>query len=85
MTHTPGPWTFTVEKDGSFGVEIPDGHSVWYGLEGSCQECFGNMHLIAAAPDLLAACENLENDNGAIPHHAWKMVQAAIARARGEA
>ena len=40
--------------------------------------------LFAAAPDLLEALENLENDNGAIPDHAWQMVQKAIARARGE-
>ena len=28
---------------------------------------------------LVEACENLENDNGAIPHHAWKRIQAALA------
>ena len=35
--------------------------------------------------DMLEALENLENDNGAIPDHAWDMVQAAIAKAKGNA
>jgi hypothetical protein len=42
-----------------------------------------NARLIAAAPDLLEALNNLENDDGAIPEHAWKMVCAAIAKAEG--
>lgn len=37
--------------------------------------------LIAAAPDLLEALQNLENDDGIIPDHAWKMVQDAINKA----
>ena len=31
-----------------------------------------------AAPQMLIALENLENDDGSIPDHAWKMVQNAI-------
>lgn len=31
--------------------------------------------------DLLEALQNLENDNGQIPDHAWKLVQDAIAKA----
>jgi hypothetical protein len=42
-----------------------------------------NRQIIAAAPDLLEACENLENDNGSIPDHAWEMIQNAIKKARG--
>lgn len=34
--------------------------------------------------DLLEALENLENDAGQIPSHAWQMVKSAIAKARGE-
>lgn len=48
------------------------------------QELEANARLISAAPDMLEALENLENDNGSIPDHAWNMVQAAIAKARGE-
>lgn len=40
-----------------------------------------NVNLICAAPDLLEALQNLENDNGQIPDHAWKLVQDAIAKA----
>ena len=36
-----------------------------------------------AAPDMLAALENLESDDGAIPDHAWALVQQAIAKAKG--
>lgn len=39
--------------------------------------------LIAAAPEMLEALENLENDNGAIPEHAWQMVQTSISKAKG--
>jgi len=34
--------------------------------------------LIAAAPKMLEALQNLENDTSQIPKHAWKMVQDAI-------
>lgn len=37
--------------------------------------------LIAAAPDLLDACMNLENDDNSIPEHAWKLIQNAINKA----
>ena len=40
--------------------------------------------LYAAAPDMLNALENLENDNGAIPDHAWRLVQEAISKAKSE-
>ena len=40
-------------------------------------------NLIAAAPDMLNALENLENDDGAIPDHAWWLVQQAIIKAKG--
>ena len=58
MKHTPGPW----EMDGSGAVFGPDGdpimtcglYAVCFG-EGS-EEGYANARLIAAAPDLLAAC-----------------------------
>lgn len=42
-----------------------------------------DIRLICAAPDLLEALENLENDNGQIPSVAWDLVCSAIAKARG--
>lgn len=38
--------------------------------------------LICAAPDMFEALINLENDNLAIPRHAWDMVQKAIKKAK---
>lgn len=40
-----------------------------------------NAKLIAAAPDMLDALQNLENDDNSIPEHAWELVKAAIAKA----
>ena len=40
-----------------------------------------NAKLIAAAPDLLEALMNIENDNGAIPANIWEMRNAAIEKA----
>ncbi|MEO1103521.1 MAG: hypothetical protein AAFW98_07290, partial [Pseudomonadota bacterium] len=55
-------------------------------LIGSVLETRANRRLIAAAPDMLAALENLENDDGkAVPESTRKMVQDAITKARGEA
>jgi hypothetical protein len=53
------------------------------GLPGSVETTEANARLIAAAPDLLEALENLENDDNSIPSHAWDMVQSAIAKAKG--
>lgn len=37
-----------------------------------------------AAPEMLAALKNTENDDGHIPPSAWKLIQDAIAKAEGE-
>ena len=50
----------------------------------SLMEAEANALLIEAAPDMLEALKNLENDDGSIPQHAWKMVKAAIAKAEGK-
>jgi hypothetical protein len=43
-----------------------------------------NQKLIASAPEMLEALQNLENDKNQIPAHAWKMVQDAITKAVGD-
>jgi len=55
------------------------------------QAGFANARLIAAAPDLLEACEkalNLISNTGFNAHHKWdgfeSMLRAAIAKAKGE-
>lgn len=52
-------------------------------------DCYGeeqtiaNGHLIAAAPLMLEALENIENDDKHMPASAWKLIQDAISKARG--
>ncbi len=70
--HTPGPWA--VHPQSLMAVHQPE-------LECWIPQNKQDAQLIAAAPDLLEALQNLENDNGSIPHHAWAMVQTAIAKA----
>ena len=40
-------------------------------------------HLIAAAPQMFEALENIENDDGRIPPAIWKLRNDALAKARG--
>lgn len=98
--HTKGPWfveqdgktsiyVSPVDRQEEIAVcnvlvidEDPDDDSgEWFNGD----QTKANARLIAAAPDLLEALENLENDSGQIPEHAWAMVKSAIAKARGEA
>jgi len=72
--HTPGPWV--VHPQALMAVHQPK-------LECWIPQNKEDAQLIAAAPDLLEALQNLENDDGSIPHHAWAMVQTAIAKATG--
>ncbi|NMY20801.1 hypothetical protein [Pseudomonas sp. WS 5410] len=86
--HTPGPW-----RSGKWGASIIASTPIQGGINGSdAVESYGghliaesisecNMALIIAAPDLLAALQNLENDDGKIPEHAWALIQSAIAKA----
>jgi hypothetical protein len=87
MTHTPGPWT------------VNDGDMIWGPNEEFIAECIhepyeANAALIAAAPDLLAVCEQLlivaENFSHNRPNstgHVLACYEAArtfIARAKGD-
>jgi hypothetical protein len=82
--HTPGPWKITTSwKD--YMVEGPNGEEIiWQdGPYGTPTISKADAHLIAAAPYLLEALQNLENDDGSIPKHAWDIVQNAIKKAIG--
>ncbi len=84
--HTPGPWhvdaQYICRAD---GVAIAD---VWQSMEVSGEDTEANARLIAAAPDLLTALEEL------LPYVTGSMrsttdplveaARAAIAAARGE-
>ncbi len=73
---TPAPWF--VRGQDIFGSEQNGFICTWSGRE-------SDGHLIAAAPDLLEALENIENNSGHIPETIWNMRNAAIDKARGKA
>lgn len=53
-THTPGPWTWTLKP---YGELTDDDACAEVSVVNSAGEATANAHLIAAAPDLLRACE----------------------------
>jgi hypothetical protein len=90
--HSPGPW-FWDDKDAMPWTDYDDAESAPFLMNANgCPIMTGSDiriayeadgRLIAAAPELLAALKNLENDDGSIPDHAWRIVCAAIAKAEG--
>lgn len=58
--HTLGPWQ--AGRDGNNRVYGPDGHGDDSGLIAEVFKGRGNINLIAAAPDLLAALKEAEQD-----------------------
>jgi hypothetical protein len=91
--HTPGPW----KEDAWVGTDPyddPDGPFVEVGNVRwspnkvdvpAAIEQTANARLIAAAPELLEACEGLLNAlPSATTHPAIKAARAAIAKAKGE-
>jgi len=78
----------TVITDTTDGLPENSGHSGsdthnYYGGALICESVWRkkDVALISAAPDMLEALQNLENDDNYIPEHAWKMVQDAIRKA----
>lgn len=102
--HTPGPWVradhdpYTIEREGAPVCVVHEAGDFpcWDGPEGALEaECEANARLIAAAPDLLAACELW--DQGFVDGEeftpeqllAWlnanrRAARAAIAKAKGQ-
>ena len=92
--HTPGPWTLKLTENGHPVIEDRVGRKV---VEQFCNggtsegsEGRDNARLIAAAPDLLAACKTMLSsmrlmDDGAedVQREAEDMMRAAIAKAEG--
>jgi hypothetical protein len=98
--HTPGPWT--IREPGYIEAKTRKGHSVYlvgyaYNLEiaRACErgEVEANARLIAAAPELLAACEAAKPLLAMWARHAGSpsagealgKITAAIAKATGAA
>ena len=97
MSHTPGPWKAGQRIAGNgWGVWCTEN---WYGVLDNTApgiDAEANARLIAAAPDLLAACEAVLADHeerkfiypGAPEENpnrvrVMQLLRAAIARARG--
>jgi hypothetical protein len=88
--HTLGPWFIDYEGGGSMGrralLKNADGETIGYLYEAEYED----ENLIAAAPDLLAACWALVTSFHAVeymePHmkRAADMGRSAIAKATGE-
>ena len=80
--HTPGPWRAHELH------ETPTcraGFEIHYSIDGECVTDFvyekADALLIAAAPDLLAALQSIENDDESIPATIWAMRNTAILKA----
>ncbi len=81
--HTPGPWELSRDA-------VPDWHTqitVYTEATGTrvatVFEREANAHLIAAAPELLAACEAALDRDDVADCELGDMLRAAIAKAKG--
>jgi hypothetical protein len=88
--HTPGPWNAADKRPRSQGFSIfADGQYVAFvGDSDAVTPCEDNARLIAAAPDLLAVCQELEESveywsEYDVPLGIVDRIRAAIAKATG--
>ncbi len=86
--HTPGPWAWE-EVPGRSVLRAAHGdvfgHAHYEGLWPGAYDVVrdaANMRLVCAAPLMFEALANLENDDGTIPDHAWRLVQNALHAAK---
>ena len=91
--HTPGPWIAEEvwDEDGdSMGlISVDAGRYQVCQIKGIGFQDFDNARLIASAPDLLAALDELANyvpeyDRDTIGYKIVQRARAAIARAKGQ-
>jgi hypothetical protein len=82
--HTQGPWTVDVASRGRC-LEIVTENTVPHiriaGIRSTSDEDWANARLIAAAPKLLAACQELLRCRSDLH---WTSIRAAVAEATGQ-
>jgi hypothetical protein len=88
--HTPGPWEidgdWIITADAGIPIcELPLDNEVEWGAPDLIAEVKSTARLISAAPDLLAALQELVGQRDAHFHTvpAWDAARAAIAKATG--
>jgi hypothetical protein len=89
--HTPGPWSVEpYSRDSGHQITVPlkidnvciaIAPDLW-DCDGGRATCEANAHLIAAAPDLLAALKEVVRISDR-KHDAWDAARVAIAKAEG--
>lgn len=75
--YSPGPWQMG-PYDYRFIFDSLGRNVAMLDFIEDGNETVANARLISAAPRMYEALENLENDDGAIPEHAWQLVKAAL-------
>ncbi len=84
IKHTPGPWRVGSHVPGAIFPERAPHICKMNDLGYPESEWKANGILISAAPCMLEALKNIENDDGkTMPPSAWKLIQDAIAKAEG--
>jgi hypothetical protein len=83
--HTPAPWKAHIDNCQNANVELSDGHCIYVGSEEQDIDTIdANARLIAAAPDLLEALQNLwgvcDANNYEVPMGYRNQIFAAIAK-----
>jgi len=94
--HTPGPWfvqkgfgTIYALSGGTSGITTAIASPLPHQVDGGEAEALANARLIAAAPELLSALEEILNyvggaDSALDDEYVMERANAAIAKARGE-
>ena len=90
MKHTPGPWLVHEDGEANF-YTVLDSKGNWllriqHNGEPLLAKQRANLHMIAAAPDLIAALLEFVGSSAIQMHHPKKMAaaRAAIAKATAE-
>lgn len=91
MKHTPGPWHNEKHRSGysitaDIDQYIADAHE-WTGGSKDCATSMANAHLIAAAPEMFDALENIiqaDSARGCMTQGDFDKVLQAIKKAKGE-